>query len=84
MTEPDSLEDKIRDLKNWQSTAWKRVADSEVTTFERREIRNHIRVCDEELKRCLAMMSDRLKARAAVAAPHTRATPRLRLLATAN
>jgi hypothetical protein len=83
MTEPNILEEKIRDLKNWQSTAWKRIADREVTTFERREIRNHLRVCDEELRRCLAMMSDRLKVRAAVDVQRTSARPQMRLLATA-
>ena len=61
MTEPDTLSLKITELKEWQSVAWRRIADPAVTPFERREIRNHIKESDEELRRCLAMMSDRLR-----------------------
>ena len=41
--------------------AWQRIADPLVTPFERREIRNHIRESDGELRRCLGMMSERLR-----------------------
>ena len=41
--------------------AWRRVADPLLTAFERREIRNRIKDSDEELRRCLAMMSERLR-----------------------
>jgi hypothetical protein len=63
MTEPDILSRKINELKDWQTLAWRRIADPLVTAFERREIRNHIKESDEELRRCLAMMSDRLRFR---------------------
>ena len=63
MTEPDTLSCKIHELKEWQKFAWRRVADPLLTAFERREIRNQIRVSDEELRRCLAMMSGRLRFR---------------------
>jgi hypothetical protein len=61
MTEPDILSHKISELKEWQSVAWRRIADPAVTPFERREIRNHMKGSDGELRRCLAMMSDRLR-----------------------
>jgi hypothetical protein len=61
MTEPDTLSLKISDLKQWQRVAWHRIADPVITPFERREIRNHMKESDEELRRCLAMMSDRLR-----------------------
>jgi hypothetical protein len=61
MTEPDILSRKIHELKEWQSVAWRRVADPLLTAFERREIRNHIKESDAELCRCLAMMSERLR-----------------------
>jgi hypothetical protein len=64
MTEPDLLSLKISDLKQWQRVAWHRIADPAVTPFERREIRNHMKESDEELRRCLVMMSDRLRFRA--------------------
>ena len=61
MIEPDILSQKIYELKHWQTVAWRRVADPLVTAFERREIRNHIKDSDAELRRCLGMMSDRLR-----------------------
>jgi hypothetical protein len=64
MTEPDALDCKISDWKEWQRIAWRRIADPTVTRFEQREIRNHMKECDGELRRCLAMMSDRLRLQA--------------------
>jgi F420-0:gamma-glutamyl ligase-like protein len=61
MTEPDVLSRKIHELKEWQRVAWRRVADPLLTVFERREIRNHIRESETELRRCLEMMSERLR-----------------------
>jgi hypothetical protein len=61
MAEPDTLSLKITELKEWQRVAWRRIADPAVTPFERREIRNHIKESDGELRRCLQMMSDRLR-----------------------
>jgi hypothetical protein len=61
MTEPDTLSLKITELKEWQRMAWRRIADPAVTPFERREIRNHVKESDEELRRCLQMMSNRLR-----------------------
>ena len=61
MTEPDILSRKIKELAEWQRVAWHRVADPSVTQFERREIRNHIIESDGELRRYLAMMSERLR-----------------------
>ena len=61
MTEPDILSRKIHELKDWQTVAWRRVADPLLTAFERREIRNHIKESNGELRRYLGMMSDRLR-----------------------
>ena len=61
MTEPDTLSLKITELKEWQRVAWRRIADPAVTPFERREIRNHIKESDDELRGCLQVMSDRLR-----------------------
>jgi hypothetical protein len=61
MTEPDTLSRKIHELKDWQTVAWRRVADPSVTAFERREIRNHIKESDDELHYYLRMMSERLR-----------------------
>jgi hypothetical protein len=64
MSEPDILSRKVDELKEWQRVAWRRVADSMVTVFERREIRNHIKESDGELGDYLGMMSERLRLRA--------------------
>lgn len=61
MTQPDILSRKIDELKDSQTAAWRRVADPMLTAFERREIRNHIRASEGELRRYLGMMSDRLR-----------------------
>jgi len=61
MADVDVLSRKIRELKEWQIIAWRRVADPMLTAFERREIRNHIRESDGELRRYLGMMSERLR-----------------------
>jgi hypothetical protein len=65
MNEPDILSRKIRELKDWQTAAWQRIADPMLTTFERREIRNHLRDSEFELRHYLDMMSDRLRFRPA-------------------
>ena len=61
MIQPNVLSRKIHELKEWQRVAWRRVAEPLLTAFERREIRNHIKESDGELRRCLAMMSERLR-----------------------
>ena len=83
VTEPDILSRKIRELKDWQTVAWRRVADPMLTAFERREIRNHIKESDGELRRYLAMKSDRLRfrARAVEDVGDSLAKPSFRLLA---
>jgi hypothetical protein len=61
MTSPDLLSRKISELKDWQTIAWRRIADPSVTAYERREIRNHMKDCDAELRRCLQTMSERIR-----------------------
>lgn len=83
MTEPDILSRKIHELKDWQTVAWRRVADPLLTAFERREIRNHIKESNGELRHYLGMMSDRLrfKARAVEDVGDSLASLKFRLLA---
>ena len=63
MTEPDILSRKIHELKAWQAVAWRRIADPMLTAFESREIRNHLKESNRELRRCLAMRSERFRFR---------------------
>ena len=61
MNEPDILSRKIRELKDWQTVAWQRMADPLITAIECREIRYHLKESNGELRRHLAMMSERLR-----------------------
>jgi hypothetical protein len=66
MSEPDLLSLKISELQEWQRVGWRRIADPEVTPFERREIRNHIKESDSLLRRCLHIVSERVRLHAKV------------------
>ena len=37
---------KIEELKQWQAMAWRRIADPQITPFERRKILDHIKESD--------------------------------------
>ena len=63
MTDPDVLDYKIHELKEPQSVAWRQLADSSLTTFERCEVRNQIRQSDNELRQYLQVMSERVRFR---------------------
>jgi hypothetical protein len=63
MTEPDVLTSKIRGLQDWQTVAWRRIADPSITVYERREVRNHLKEAEAELRRCLDMMAERVRFR---------------------
>jgi hypothetical protein len=63
MTDPDVLNYRIHELKELQRAAWRKLADSSLTLFERREVRNQIRLGNSELRQYLQMMSERLRFR---------------------
>jgi hypothetical protein len=63
MTDANVLDCKIYELKEVQRVAWRQLADSSLTTFERREVRNQIRLSNNELRQYLQMMSERLRFR---------------------
>jgi hypothetical protein len=60
MTDANVLDCKICELKEVQRVAWRQLADPSLTTFERREARNQIRLSNSELRQ---MMSERLRFR---------------------
>jgi hypothetical protein len=63
MTDANVLDCKIYELKEVQRVAWRQLADPSLTTFERREARNQIRLSNSELRQYLQMMSERLRFR---------------------
>jgi hypothetical protein len=83
MTESDILSRKINDLKAWEAVAWRRIADPLLTAFDGREIRNQLKESNRELRRCLAMRSERyrFRSRAVEDAGDSLAQIKFRLLA---
>jgi hypothetical protein len=63
MTDANALDRKVNELKEIQRVAWRQLADPSLTTFERREARNQIRLSNNELRQYLEMMSERLRFR---------------------
>jgi len=59
-TAPDDLERAIEGLKKLLGVAWTDLANPLLTTFERREARNQIRVHGAELRGYLQAMEARL------------------------
>jgi len=80
MTDANVLDCKIYELKEVQRLAWRQLADPSLTTFERREVRNQIRLSNGELKQYLQMMSERLRVRSAEEVAGEFRKPDLRLL----
>jgi hypothetical protein len=83
MVESDILKAKIRELMDWQTMAWRRIADPSVTRFERRKIRNGLKESDTELRRYLVMVSERYRFRTpgSIEKPDALADLKFRLLA---
>jgi hypothetical protein len=63
MNEPDFLSHQIHALKELQRVAWRQLADSALTTFERRELRNELKQSETQLRCYLDLMSDRCRSR---------------------
>jgi hypothetical protein len=86
MIDPDVLDCKIDELKEVQRVAWRRLADSSLTPFDRREVRNQIRQSNSELRQYLQMMSERLRfrVRPAKEVANGFGKPKLRVLLACN
>jgi hypothetical protein len=56
MTDLDVLDRNIIELRNWLTGAWRHLAKPTMTKFERRELRNEMRQCNVELRRCLELV----------------------------
>ena len=64
MDDPDVLVRTIHALKEEQAAAWRQLAASSLTTFERREVRNQLRQSHNELRQYLQLTSERVRVRA--------------------
>ena len=56
MIDLDALDRNILDLKQWLSGAWRHLGRPSLTKFERRELRNEMKQCSVELRRCLELV----------------------------
>ena len=61
MSEPDILDRNIHVLKEAQRAIWQQLAGQSLTMFERRELRNHLKQSNSELRCYLDMMSERVR-----------------------
>jgi hypothetical protein len=64
MTEPEIL-DHVHALQNWLKAAWRQLADPCLGTFDRRELRNQMKLTEAELRICFEMRAERLRVRIA-------------------
>ena len=56
MNQPEMFDRDIRALQEWLRTAWRQLGDPSLTTFARRELRNQMKQCSEDLKAHLQRM----------------------------
>jgi hypothetical protein len=56
MIDLETLDRNILDLKAWLNGAWRHLAKPSLTKFERRELRNEMKQCNVELRRCLELV----------------------------
>jgi hypothetical protein len=64
MTDLEILDRNIIELKSWLNAAWRHLAKSSLTKFERGELRNEMKQCNTELRRCLELVrAERAKRR---------------------
>ncbi len=82
MTEPEIL-DQVHALQVWLNAAWRRLADPSLSTFDRRELRNQMRLSEAELRIYFERRADGIRlqiARTEAAFAVKRPKPDLRLL----
>ena len=72
MTDLEVLDRSINDLKEWLNAAWRQLARPSLTKFERRELRNEMKQCNVELRRCLELVRGERANRQKQAAAHQR------------
>jgi hypothetical protein len=82
MTEPEIL-DHVHALHVWVNGAWRQLADTSLSTFDRRELRNQMKLSEAELRIYFERRAERLRvqvARFEAAFAVKRPKPDLRLL----
>jgi hypothetical protein len=78
MNQPEIYDRDIRALQEWLRGAWRRLGDPSLTTFERRELRNQMKQCSDDLKAYLQRLETQPPVRDS---DRSFARPELRILA---
>jgi hypothetical protein len=78
----DTLDQDVRALKEWLTQAWRYLAESSLTRFERQELRNHIKKADAALRTGLEKLAarDRISRERYATAQSVRLLPDFRIL----
>lgn len=79
MNQPEILDPDIRAMQQWLRAAWKQLADSSLTTFSRRELRNQMKQCSADLRTRLQIAAEQPSGPVQETAPPP-ARPELRIL----
>ena len=79
MNQPEIYDRDIRALQEWLRGAWRQLGDPTLTTFARRELRNQMKQCSDDLKACLQRME--AQPQPARDSDRSFAKPELRILA---
>ncbi|NOJ43125.1 hypothetical protein [Bradyrhizobium australiense] len=58
MNQPEVLDSDIRALQQWLRAAWQQLGDPSLTVFARRELRNQMKQCSDDLRRCLNRVAE--------------------------
>jgi hypothetical protein len=72
MTDLEILDRNIVELKGWLNGAWRHLAKPSLTKFERRELRNEMKQCNVELRRCLELVRAERANRRTLSSPDLR------------
>jgi hypothetical protein len=58
MNQPEIFDPDISAMQQWLRAAWQQLADSSLTTFSRRELRNQMKQCSADLRARLQMAAE--------------------------
>ena len=58
MNQPAILDSDIRAMQQWLRGAWQQLADTSLTAFARRELRNQMKQCSADLREQLQRMAE--------------------------
>jgi len=79
MNQPEILDPDIRAMQQWLRAAWQQLADTSLTAFARRELRNQMKQCSADLRELLQRAEQQLQPAQQPATSYVK--PDLRVLA---